>query len=453
MNALVNGTSFPELAEHYGELGWQAVATQWHRQRDGRRAQTPIRGVTGRVPFLDTEQAIARVQGFVLHREGGPECVGRYAKPALRPPPTVVGIDIDHDYGGKTGGDTLVNAEMHLGPLPGTYSCTARGQWSPSRRRWLRKPADLILTDRFFAEFGGNIEIVHTGWRFSWAPPAIHTKGGRIVGPVVWYDPAGNPTGMPHVDCQGEMPSSWVQRGYELMAAEPKQPTISIDPTGRAPITERHADAIVAKLLWNTPPPGKNGTPGLYTLPPVGGQFRSTLYGLASAVARRASARGRTRDEATVEVRELFTEHPNRISPNDDDERWITEGVDNGFATAWVFIPEPDALEAPASSLRYPNEASDEDLDRLLTECTGFTAPGKLGARIAWMRADAGTPGALVAQARQMIHEVIEGFYPATRAAQAIARVYRDAGGRNPDAPRQVLAVALGAILAKAGDR
>ena len=107
MNALVNGTSFPKLAEHYGELGWQAVATQWHRQRDGHLAQTPIRGVTGRVPFLDTEQAAARVQGFVLHREGGPACVGRRAKPAVRPPVTVVGLDVDDGYGGKSGGDTL----------------------------------------------------------------------------------------------------------------------------------------------------------------------------------------------------------------------------------------------------------------------------------------------------------------------------------------------------------
>jgi hypothetical protein len=30
---------------------------------------------------------------------------------------------------------------------------------------------------------------------------------------------------------------------------------------------------------------------------------------------------------------------------------------------------------------------------------------------------------------------------------RAIAQVYRDAGGRNPDAPRQIVAVALGSIL------
>jgi len=92
-------------------------------------------------------------------------------------------------------------------------------------------------------------------------------------------------------------------------------------------------------------------------------------------------------------------------------------------------------------------EATDAELDRLVTDCTSFTTPGKLGARTARMRADAGQPGALVAHARHMIFDVIEGHYPGARAVRAIAQVYRDAGGRNPDAPRQIVAVALGSIL------
>jgi len=356
----------------------------------------------------------------------------------VRPPETVVGIDVDHDYGGKTGGDTLVGAEMALGPLPATFSCTARGQYSPSRRLWFRTPADLILTDRFFAEFGGCVEIVRTAHRFSWAPPAVHVKAGRVVGPVRWYDPASEPCPMPHVDDLGELPAPWVRRGYDLMAAEQtrQRAAVPVDPTGRTPITESHAEAIVAKLAGR-----------LHDLPPRGGEFRSAVFGLAAAVARRAAARGHTTEDAAAEVRELFAQHPQRLRTDADDETWISEGIAAGYGAAWFFVPEPDALDIPATPITYPDEAPDDDLNRLVTECTGFTAPGKLGARIAWMRADAGQPGALVAHARSMIHDVIEGHYPAARAVAAVAEVYRDAGGRNPDAPRQIVAVALGSIL------
>jgi len=189
MSAPHNGVPVAALAEYYGERGWQLVPTQWHHQHNGRAAQSPIRGFTGNVPLLSIEQVVARVRYLVLHRDGGPDCTGRNAKPAVRPPVTVVGLDVDHGYAGKSGGDALVAAEMRLGPLVGTFSCTARGQYSPYRRMWSRIPPDLIIRDSFFAEFGGCIETVRTGHRFSWAPPAVHVKAGRVVGPVRWYGP------------------------------------------------------------------------------------------------------------------------------------------------------------------------------------------------------------------------------------------------------------------------
>jgi len=386
---------------------------------------------------LDTEKAVARVQGFVLHREGGPACVGRHAKPAVRPPETVVAFDVDDGYGGKSGGDTLVNAEMQLGPLPGTWSCTARGQYSPSRRLWFRTPADLILTDRFFAEFGGDIETVRCGHRFSWAPPAVHVKAGRTVGPVLWYDPAGEPCRMPHVDVLGELPGPWVRRGHDLMAAERVRQcaAVPVDPTGRTPITAAHGDAIVAKLASR-----------LHDLSPRGGEFRSAVFGLAAAVARRAAARGHTTEDAAAEVRELFAQHPRRLRTDHHDETWIGEGIAAGYGTAWFFVPEPDALDIPATPITYPDEAPDADLDRFVTECTRFRQPRRLGQRSAWVDRDAGQPGALVAHARAMIRDVIDGAYPGARAVTVIAEAYRAAGGKNPDAPRKIFAVALGSI-------
>jgi len=429
------GMPLPGLAEHYGERGWQLVPTQWHVQRPGRAGQTPVRGVTGSAPFLGTARITARVRSLVLHEEGGPACVGRHAKPAMRPPDTVVAFDVDDGYGDKSGGDTLVAAEMALGPLPGTWSCTARGQYSPSRRLWFRIPPDLIIRDAFFAEFGGDIEAVRTAHRFSWAPPAVHVKAGRVVGPVRWYDRAGEPCRMPHVDDLRELPAPWVRRGYELMAAEPQRSTIPVDPAGRTPITERHAGAIVAKLAGR-----------LHDLPPRGGEFRSAVFGLAAAVARRAAARGHTTEAATAEVRELFAQHPQRLRTDADDENWIGEGIAAGYGTAWFFVPEPDALDIPATPITYPDEAPAADLDRFVTECTRFRQPRRLGQRTAWVHQDAGEPGALVAHARAMVRDVTDGAYPGARAVTVIAEAYRAAGGKNPDAVRKIFAVALGSI-------
>ena len=290
-------------------------------------------------------------------------------------------------------------------------TCTARGQYSPSRRLWLRIPADLVIRDSFFAEFGGDIEIVRTGHRFSWSAPAIHIKRGRTVGPVLWYDPAGNVTAMPHIDALGELPGPWVRRGYDLMAAETtRQCAVPVDPTGRSPITETHANAIVVKL-----------TRRLHDLPPRGGEFRAAVFGLASVVARRAAARGHPTDAAAAEVRELFTGHPQQLRTDADDETWISEGIAAGYGTAWFFVPEPDAPDIPATPITYPDEAPDADLDRLVTECTGFTQPHRLGQRTAWVRQDAGEPGALVTHARAMIRDAIDGAYPGVRAVIVIA--------------------------------
>ena len=241
---------------------------------------------------------------------------------------------------------------------------------------------------------------------------------------------------MPHVNDLGELPAPWVQRGYELMAAEPQRSTIPVDPAGRTPITERHTDAIVTKLAAR-----------LHGLAPVGGEFRNALFGLAAAIARRASAYGRTPEEARVEVLEVLAEHPARLTPNDDDHRWIGEGITAGYTQPWGFVPEPDALEAPASPVHYPDEATDDDLDRLVTDCTSFTTPGKLGARTARMRADAGQPGALVAHARHMIFDVTRATTPAPAPCEPSPRCTAPPGGRTPTHPRQIVAVALGSIL------
>jgi hypothetical protein len=45
-----------------------------------------------------------------------------------------------------------------------------------------------------------------------------------------------------------------------------------------------------------------------------------------------------------------------------------------------------------------------------------------------------------------MIRDAIDGAYPGARAVTVITQAYRAAGGKNPDAPRTIFAVALGSI-------
>jgi hypothetical protein len=430
------GAPLLPIAEHYQALGWQLVPCRWHRSKD-RAGDIPMPGVTGGAPFLPASDACA--DWLTLAPEGGPDTArGTGAKPGVRPPLYVIGFDVDHGYGGKTGGDTLVNAEMALGPLPGTYSLTARGPYQPSRRRWYRIPAGLVITDRFFAQFGSCIETIRTGHRFSWAPPAVHTKGGRVIGPVLWYDQDHQVVQMPHVDHLAELPTAWVRAAQEL-AATPRTEGIPINAEGRTEITERHANAIVAKL-----------TRRLYDPELRGGAFRNALFGLASVVARRGAARGLGPSEVDEEIRELFAGHPWRTCPNDRDELWIKDGIERGFAQPWTFVRETffgfdvEQLQvrfAPQVSVQAQG-ATAEEIEAFLASFTGYRSPQRLGRRIAWMRT-----GLLIDHAHALVADVIAGYYPADRAVAALIEACRNAGGTDPSIPRQLLSSALGAAL------
>lgn len=79
-------------------------------------------------------------------------------------------------------------------------------------------------------------------------PTAVHVKGGRVVGPVEWYNPDHRVDAMPHIDILPELPKAWIERGYELMAAAQERNSAWTGKTGEARLlTQRHADAIVNK--------------------------------------------------------------------------------------------------------------------------------------------------------------------------------------------------------------
>jgi hypothetical protein len=478
------GAPLAPLAEYHANRGWQLVACQWHvDQRTRRKGTTPLGGMTGsRAPFLTGEQVVAKVRGLMLHPGGGPECEGRHAKPAVRTPLTVVGIDVDHGYrgatGGKRGGDTLVNAESQLGPLRPTYSSTARGPWQPSRRLWFRQPADLVLRDDFFREFGGDIEVIRSAHRYSWTWPAMHLKpdsaDGRIVGPVLWYDADHNVIDLPHIDDLAELPPAWVRRGYELMAAKAQRDGPSGPPGTATPITARHADAIVNKLIRKF-----MGPPDLR-----GGDFRNVLFGLTKCITQRALARGHGEPEVHDEIRELFANHPWRGTPNDRDVLWIADGIRKGLTEPWrfeleIYLPDrtlsPEAISAIWAT--YPDDegtrdfllsaggqineplqietvplppgtgATDAELNSFWVNFTNYRDPVRLGRRTAWMRPDVHRPHRMLQHAQALVADALAGYYPAEKAVVALVDVYRRAGCFDPGVPRRVLAAALDAVL------
>jgi DNA polymerase I-like protein with 3'-5' exonuclease and polymerase domains/phage/plasmid-associated DNA primase len=131
---------------------------------------------------------------------------------ALRMPDGVVGIDVDHyDKGSvkKRGGDTLAEYEQTWGPLPDTWSSTAR--WSaghvldtPSRIMFFRVPAG-----RYATLLGEAIEIIQRHHRYAVVAPSIHQK---VEQAYMWFGPDGcATTDVPKPTELPELPQRWVE--------------------------------------------------------------------------------------------------------------------------------------------------------------------------------------------------------------------------------------------------
>jgi len=76
------------------------------------------------------------------------------------------------------------------------------------------------------------------------------------------------------------------------------------------PKTRDAVDGGIAKMIQR-----------LHGMPPAGGQFRSVVFGLAAELTRREIARGTTTDNVMVQMRQIFADHPQRLTMNADDEQ------------------------------------------------------------------------------------------------------------------------------------
>jgi hypothetical protein len=122
---------------------------------------------------------------------------------ALRLPPGVIGIDVDH-YGDKRGGDTLQGWVDRYGPLPETWRTGSRED-GVSGIRLYRVPEDL----RWPGDLGGGIEVIQTRHRYAVVWPSVHPNGGTYR----WTGPGGvtRANGVPSPADLAELPAEWVE--------------------------------------------------------------------------------------------------------------------------------------------------------------------------------------------------------------------------------------------------
>lgn len=99
----------------------------------------------------------------------------------------IVGIDVDHYAKGnrqKNGFDQLQKLEDRLGPLPDTWTATARTD-GKSGIRFFRVPRNL----RFRGQAAQDIEVIRKGHRYAVVWPSVHPEGGTYW----WFAPGVEP--------------------------------------------------------------------------------------------------------------------------------------------------------------------------------------------------------------------------------------------------------------------
>lgn len=116
-----------------------------------------------------------------------------------------LGVDIDSsEHGGKSGEKTVQAIENTIGPLPKTFSSTARGADSISRIHFFSIPED----GRRFRDVGKDVEAIRPGHRFAAVYPSIHPNGKQYE----WYDPNGRPlNGIPSRYEFPPLPDNWIE--------------------------------------------------------------------------------------------------------------------------------------------------------------------------------------------------------------------------------------------------
>lgn len=159
---------------------------------------------------------------------------------ALRLPPHVIGIDVDH-YDGKPGALVLHQLETQLGALPPTWRTTSRDD-GVSGIRLYRIPTGL----RWPGGLGPGIDTIRFDHRYAVAWPSTHPNGGTYR----WYTPDGLVTaaGIPDPDDLPDLPDAWITHftGGETAT---DQPHAGLDTTGATTWLTTHGQGAPCRHL------------------------------------------------------------------------------------------------------------------------------------------------------------------------------------------------------------
>jgi len=220
----------PSSAAQTGPYG-AAAATYWAAGWRGvlplpaRRKKSPPDGYTGRTGAWPSYPDL---QAWTEDQAGG--------NIALRLPPDVLGIDVDH-YGNKPGGAVLAHLESQLGALPATWRTTSRDDGSSGIRLY-RIPAGL----RWPGVLGPGIETIRAEHRYAVTWPSVHPDTG---GTYRWITPDGvTALGVvPPVDDLPALPDAWIDHFThgELSSDQPQADLSGAAATGW--LSERGAGA------------------------------------------------------------------------------------------------------------------------------------------------------------------------------------------------------------------
>ncbi len=208
-------SGYAAVFQFYVDLGWPGVI----KLKAGTKDPVPA-GFTGN---NGVDPSYADMHAWAEEEPGG--------NVALRLPDGFIGIDEDR-WGGKTGQQTVEEAERRWGALPPSQKSTSRT--CGSGIRIYRVPPGTVFPGNLeFPELGlGGVEFLQRHHRYVMAWPSTHPNGATYE----WYDADGNVTNPPHIDDIPDLPAKWVEN-----LRQPDKPTSTAGLGSDGPYNVRQA--------------------------------------------------------------------------------------------------------------------------------------------------------------------------------------------------------------------
>ncbi len=195
---------FLRWVDRYFEAGWYPFPLPPNKKAP------PPSGSTGFQNEVSREEWKAKLDGWKRVAKNAKRGDVRAASNVgLRIPRGMLAIDVDAYK--ASGAESLARLEEDYGPLPATWTVTARSDGASGIRIYRLRPGEEDL--KWPGKLGEGIETLHWGHRYAVAYPSVHPA---LKEPYCWYPPGVEPNGsdyevtVPSVtDCE-LLPKAWV---------------------------------------------------------------------------------------------------------------------------------------------------------------------------------------------------------------------------------------------------